>query len=389
MGRTRDTTTPMLDHLNVLMKYSALGPLDRKKRPILTGAIMMRTLGDAESPIDFEMLFDRRVAQSYYGVEPEPTGTVYDDDRGLFVKTEVNGGRYIQDLIQFAPDALAFTGAGDPFPVPNASHHCQVVSNGDWIHLCLRLGSSGFESISGRQLVDQPSKICSIVRYPSNTQIVRTSRSDDSWRMACLWLRPAALLRMLETSSSRVPAELSWLTAEKIDTAHHLSIGITPKMQMAVNDVLGSDYKGGIRRAFVFSKYLELLTGIYQSATEIAQDSKAYLAEKDMGKLQEVANILQSNLDRMESLATLARHVGMSRTKLISGFKAVYGSSVESYWRDCRMQQATELLRNQRLSIGDVAHQVGYAEVSSFTKAYSRHFGFAPTTFRTRRPFSS
>ena len=59
---------------------------------------------------------DRRVATSFYGAEPDPRGSTYDDDRGLFVRTAVDGAPYVHDLVQFSPDVLSFTSSGSPLP---------------------------------------------------------------------------------------------------------------------------------------------------------------------------------------------------------------------------------------------------------------------------------
>lgn len=337
-------------------------------------------LPSSADSIDYEMLFDRRVAQSYYGAEPEPIGRYYDDARGLFVRTTVDGSPYIQDLIQFAPDALAFTSAGAPSPAPRVGHHRQVIGDDDWVHFCLRLGSGGLEDISEYGVVDQPSRVCMITRYPTHTQIERTSRTNDSWRVACLWVKPEALLRLLETSAARVPNGLSWLIEERSDAARHLPIPLSPRMHLAVNDVLSCQFTGGVRRAFVLSKYLELLATIYQAAVRQSEQSQpaVKLSERDTRKIAQIATIVTSRVDEMESLASLARQVGINRTKLVLGFRALYGTSVEAYWRDWRLQMANDLLRNHGLSVNEVAYRIGYSEISSFTRAFTRKFGVVP-----------
>lgn len=101
---------------------------------------MLHTSTNTPFTINYETLFDRRVAQAYFGVEPEPCGRYYNDDRGMFVKTAVDGGTFYQDLIQIALDVLALTSAGAPLPVPTVSKHRQIVGDDDWVHFCLRLG---------------------------------------------------------------------------------------------------------------------------------------------------------------------------------------------------------------------------------------------------------
>ncbi len=331
--------------------------------------------------INYEMLFDPHVARLYYGAEPEPIGRYYDDERGLFMNARFGPSPFIQDVIQFAPDALAFTSAGAPTPVSRLGHHRQAIGDDDWIHFCLRLGSDGHEDISDYKTVEQPSRVCMITRYPAGTMIERTSTTDENWRVACLWLKPAALLRLLEISPSRVPQELSWLAVSKSDEATHLAVPLSLRMQLAVNDVLSCQFRGGVRRAFIYSKYLELVATIYQAAVDqVARPEQLVtkLSERDTAKILEVASIITSKFDHMESLAGLARQVGINRTKLVLGFRAIYGTSVEAYWRDWRLQKASELLRSDGISVNEVAFSVGYSEVSSFTRAFTRKFGVLP-----------
>lgn len=344
-----------------------------------SGATAMPTSIHTNPIINYEMLFDRRVAEAYFGVEPEPLGHYYDDDRGMFVKTSVDGGTYIQDLIKFAPDALAFTGAATPLPTPNVSRHRQVIGDDDWIHFCLRLGVGGYEDISGYKRVDQPSMMATIVRYPAGTEIKRCSPTDESWRIACLWLKPNALTRLLEMSASRMPPKLTWLTSDKAESAHHISISLTPQLYTAVNQILACQLRGGLRRAFIYSKYLEILTTLLHTAIEHSKEPTYHLADKDLAKIYEVAAILKSRIDHIEPLSELARAVGINRTKLVLGFRAVFGTSVEAYWRDWRMQEASELLERGGLSVSQVAHWIGFSEVSSFTRAFTRHFGILPS----------
>lgn len=344
----------------------------------------MERTGDVTPGIDYEMLFDRKVASTYYGVEPEPAGLFYDDDRGMVVQTDVNGGPFRQDLIQFAPDVLAFTGSGSPFPLPNVQHHVQTVGDEDWIHFTLCFDTGISENVLGQEVVEQQRHECTITRYPARSVIDRTSRLDGHYKIACLWVKPSSLLQMLETTESRIPDELFWLKSGRVDRVHHASIPLTAQMYHAVNDVLACNFSGGIRRTFVRSKYLEILSTIYQSLVDQTNHRPSRPGGGDHHKIVTVANYLMSNPASKDSLAHIARRVGMNRTKLVTVFKEVYGTSVEAYWRDWRLQKARELLADRELSVSEVAQQVGYSEISAFTRAFSKQYGMAPNKFRIR-----
>jgi AraC family transcriptional activator of pyochelin receptor len=344
----------------------------------------MERVIDLSSRIDYEMLFDRKTAQSYYGVEPEPAGRYYDDDRGMVVRTHVDGGLFRQDLIQFEPDVLAFAGFGSPFPLPNVQHHVQTVGDEDWIHFTLCLDSAICENVLGQEVVEQERYECTITRYPARSVIDRMSRLEGQYKIACLWLKPAALLRLLETTESRIPDELFWLKAGRVDRVYHASIPLTKQMYHAVNDILACNFSGGVRRAFVRSKYLELLSTIYQSLADQANQRRSFCGDGDHRKIAAVASYLTSNPASKDSLADIARRVGMNRTKLVTTFKEVYGTSVEAYWRDWRLQKARDLLVNRQMSVSEVAQQVGYSEISAFTRAFSKQFGIAPKKYQMK-----
>ena len=335
------------------------------------------------SGIVYEALFDRRLAQAYYGVEPEPVGRYYDDDRGLFLQTQFDGGLFRQDLIQFAPDALAFTGSGSPLPLPNVQHHVQQVGDEDWIHFTLCLDSGISEHVLGQQVVEQERFQCTVSRYPARSVIDRVSRLNGRYTIACLWLKPSALFRLLETSEERIPDELFWLKDGRVDRLYHTSVPLTSQMYQAVNDVLTCTFSGGVRRAFVRSKYLEILSTIYQSLVDQA-GQRPGRCNGDHRKIAEVAHYLTSNPASKDSLADLARRVGMNRTKLVCAFREVYGTSVEAYWRDWRLQKARDLLVDRRMSVSEVAEEVGYSEIAAFTRAFSKQFGVSPKRYKSK-----
>lgn len=336
----------------------------------------------------YESLFDRAFAESFYGSSPEQAGRFYDDDRGMVVRSECDGDPFHQDLIQFDADAMAFTGSGTPRPLPQVGHHFQTVDSGDWLHFCLRLGGRGVESISNYANVDQPSRSCIVTRYPAGAQIERISSAHDHWHTACLWLRPAAVLRFLETTTSRVPEHLRLLVDPgHSDTPQHFSLALDGRMVSAVSQVLSCPFTGGTRRAFVRSRYLEILALIYQAAVELPGTGEAVGVTLTTGTAEAIARaatLVSSRLDRMGSLDEVAREVGISRTRLTQGFRAVMGSSVEGYWQHCRMSHARDRL-SEGAAVSEVALELGYAELASFSRAFSRVFGISPSRVRHSR----
>ena len=79
---------------------------------------------------------------------------------------------------------------------------------------------------------------------------------------------------------------------------------------------------------------------------------------------------------------TLAEHFQCSPSKIRSAFSELSDISVSAYIENKRMMLANELLTNQNVSVSEVAQKCGYANNSTFYKAFRRKFGYAPSSIK-------
>lgn len=78
----------------------------------------------------------------------------------------------------------------------------------------------------------------------------------------------------------------------------------------------------------------------------------------------------------------LAREVNLSRSAFAERFTAVIGMPPMRYLINWRMQVAMQRLRETRLTISQIAFDVGYESEASFTRAFRRETGRPPATWR-------
>lgn len=90
--------------------------------------------------------------------------------------------------------------------------------------------------------------------------------------------------------------------------------------------------------------------------------------------------------ERDWTVADLAGTVAMSRSAFAARFRALTGEGPMQYVTRWRMHVATDLLREEHLTVARVAERLGYASEAAFSRAYKRTTGLAAGAVRRARP---
>ncbi|NYE36507.1 AraC-like DNA-binding protein [Nocardioides cavernae] len=81
---------------------------------------------------------------------------------------------------------------------------------------------------------------------------------------------------------------------------------------------------------------------------------------------------------------TLARIAHLSASQFGRVFKEVYGETPHRYLQRRRVERAMTLLRQTDRPVTDVAWDVGFASLGTFSRTFSNVVGCSPTEFRAR-----
>lgn len=84
---------------------------------------------------------------------------------------------------------------------------------------------------------------------------------------------------------------------------------------------------------------------------------------------------------RSWTVEQLAKKAALSRSAFYERFTRAVGVPPMEYLVAWRMALAKDMLRRQDVGIAEVAERVGYASASTFSTAFSRHVGQAPSRF--------
>lgn len=139
-----------------------------------------------------------------------------------------------------------------------------------------------------------------------------------------------------------------------------------------------------IRRPYMLLKILEALCFININRCEDQRKLPCFTNEvvKTVKRAYEYIN---AHFSDDITVGSLAEQHHISKTNLCSCFKCMYGQPIGSYIRSRRIRYAAELLADQTdLSVGDVAHLVGYDNQSKFASAFKSVWGYSPLAYRKR-----
>lgn len=85
------------------------------------------------------------------------------------------------------------------------------------------------------------------------------------------------------------------------------------------------------------------------------------------------------------TISTLARNVGLSRTRLAERFRHFLNETPMAYLTRWRLQLGAEILLSSENSVAEVAAAVGYGSEAAFNRAFRREFNSPPAQFRRKR----
>jgi AraC family transcriptional regulator of adaptative response / methylphosphotriester-DNA alkyltransferase methyltransferase len=97
---------------------------------------------------------------------------------------------------------------------------------------------------------------------------------------------------------------------------------------------------------------------------------------------EEAAQIIDREYAQDLALDDVARRIAASRRQLQRSFAEAGGTTFRTYLQHVRMARAAELLRSGCLPVSAVARAVGYRQPAQFAKAFRRHHGTPPSSFR-------
>lgn len=98
--------------------------------------------------------------------------------------------------------------------------------------------------------------------------------------------------------------------------------------------------------------------------------------------VKDIHKRLTSDLQKRFTIKELSKIYLINVETLKTTFKGIYGQSIGNYMKEYRLQKAAVLLRQTKMSIAEVASEVGYENQSKFATAFRELHNLSPVEYR-------
>jgi AraC-like DNA-binding protein len=156
---------------------------------------------------------------------------------------------------------------------------------------------------------------------------------------------------------------------------------IYPSLQKIVDDIVIEPIANIFELFFLRIKAEELICRLLM---ELEKRDEKHLVALNIRDIQAIYNVKEQMLAHIETppvINDLAVSVQMSPSKLKRLFKQIFGNSIFSYYQEFRMKEAARLLKDEKLSVSDVGYQLGFTNLSHFSRVFKEQIGMKPKQY--------
>lgn len=141
-------------------------------------------------------------------------------------------------------------------------------------------------------------------------------------------------------------------------------------------------FKSDTHRDFLYDlKIKELLIKLDRDITNNKEDLLNSEYIKDFRYLR---GEVFSNLDKVWTVSTMARRLGLSESHFYLLYKKIYGITPTADLIKAKIDNAKNMLRFKNISVGDIAESLGYQNTTHFIRQFKSMVGLTPTQYRNK-----
>jgi AraC-like DNA-binding protein len=160
--------------------------------------------------------------------------------------------------------------------------------------------------------------------------------------------------------------------------------GQLPYIRNLFLSLFNSDFKNiNLKALFIEGKIIEIISEVI--STNNRKQKKMFLSDEECRLINEIPSMMLENPANPPTIDQLAEQLCMSKSKLKSGFKSIYGDTIYNYFKKIKMQNAAIMIKTSDRSMLEIAETIGYYSQSQFGQAFKGYYGMTPLQFSKNR----
>jgi len=205
------------------------------------------------------------------------------------------------------------------------------------------------------------------IRFPagSNIQYVVVGITATRLRSILAIQKPNAILKNITDDDA------SFLFFESLD----------PEMQLLLKNIVSVDMNNSLNSFYVQIKVQELMYLLFSKLSLREATTFKNINSSDAERLLIIRNKILIDLSAPPVISELATLASMSETKLKQLFKQTFGDTIYNYYQKVRMEEAAFLLKQAKHSVSQVGYELGFSNLSHFSRLFQKHYGITPKRF--------
>ncbi len=113
-----------------------------------------------------------------------------------------------------------------------------------------------------------------------------------------------------------------------------------------------------------------------------AAENQSLLKKNEQLLIMKAATLIENNILDFTTVKKLSEQIGLNAAKLQTGFKHIYGVTVNEFVQNRRLDLAKNLIRNTDYTFSEIAYMVGLSSKSYFSKIFKNRYGITPSEIR-------
>ena len=207
----------------------------------------------------------------------------------------------------------------------------------------------------------------SVIRFPANTNIYFTVLGITASKLKSL-LSLKQSNSIIQTILDNKPGFLFYES-------------ISPAVQAILRQIRNADEDNDLGLFYYQLKVQELVYLVFKRLLQRENNQHNPVSKADMDKLLQIRTAVLADLSQPPRLEPLAKMAGLSQTKMKDLFKQVFGDSIYTYYQKARMEEAAFLLRQDDYSVADVGSELGFVNLSHFSRQFEKYQGIKPKKY--------